>query len=234
MKQRSVGVLLVLVAACSSSSGQSGGASGSDSSLAGAWDVVGTRLGDSPVSGKLIVDAERLTLVFGSSSFAALRDGDKFALVAGFGSTAIASTARNKTGPSANLGAVPLNVSGSWYIIDRSDSSTNLCAWSLGVDSAQGDCLDVGTLPSWVGSPANASASAERKLAAPSIFGDLGGEWQVLLSTGGTCTAKFEGSKVSGACSGAGKFNGSFQLEFSGGIASGSTDRGLELSAKRH
>lgn len=234
MKQRGIGVLLILLAACSSSSGQGGDTSGSESSLAGAWDVVGTRLGNAPVSGKLIVDADHLTLVFGSSSFAALRDGDKFAVVTGFGSTVSANPAQRKSGPTANLGAVPLNVSGSWYIASGLESTGEMCSWSLGVDSAEGSCLYVGALPSWVGSPAHATASAQRKLTAPSIFGDLGGEWQVLLSTGGTCTARFEGGKVSGACSGAGEFNGSFEVVFAGDIASGSTDRGLELSAKRH
>ncbi|MBI3200546.1 MAG: hypothetical protein HYZ29_03315 [Myxococcales bacterium] len=242
MKKRGVGILVLWVAACSSGGSQSGGGTGpgGSSSLGGTWDVVGTRLNAKPLAGKLVVDADHLAVVIGSDSFSAMRDKDRFVVAAGFGGTARALTitpsatsVSNPGDPPVSLGAIPFDVSGSWFVAGASDS-TNFCSWSLGASKAVAECGSVGFLPTWIGRPSNASANAQRKSSLASIFGDLGGEWHVALSTGGTCTARFEGSKISASCSGAGEFDGSFELLFDGDVASGSTDRGLELSAKRH
>ena len=85
--------------------------------------------------------------------------------------------------------------------------------------------------PNWVGpfDPGRGNATGTKVAEGASSFGDLSGNWMVPLPSGG-CTFQFEGATFNADC---GASMGGMRMTFCGSIASGTTTRGIEFSARR-
>ena len=74
-------------------------------------------------------------------------------------------------------------------------------------------------------------STAQRRAVLASMFGDLGGSWTVVTPSA-TCDVTFQDNTFSASCSQSGS-QGTLDLTFTDGLASGKTSQGAELSAKR-
>jgi hypothetical protein len=128
---------------------------------------------------------------------------------------------------------VPLSLGGSWNIAGQ---SIEHCNGEAHPDSVSVSCtalpsdLDVLRNPSSDKTVPGVS-TAQRRASLSSIFGDFGGSWTVITPSA-TCDVTFQDSSFNASCSGNGA-QGSVNLTFTDGLASGKTSNGGELSAKR-
>lgn len=187
-----------------------------------------------PISATLTLDVDHLNVVTDSGSFTATRKG------AGFDVTFTVSPgaphpvrAATVTAGALKLGAFPINLSGDWKVTNQPDDGLHSCSSSLSTGNLSASCAAADLVAWWLPFGLDGTATAKQTKQLTSVFGDLGGEWSLQFSGGGTCTFKLEGGSVSSDCQGANHMNGKMTATFSGDKLSGSTDAGIEFSAKR-
>jgi hypothetical protein len=215
--------------------GKSGTEEEGAASIRGTWDVIGSSLSSSATAS--------FSVTLEPNLFAVTAEGDvlRATLAASdadiefnYGSRDDQMHAVRLPSTGANLGAVPVNFSGDWTFENTPDNGAQ-CSWSLSTDSVSGNCVDVQFAPRWAPDPDTGSMTGSRTRAAASIFGDLGGEWQLSFSEGASLTATFEGNTMT--LNAVGQWSDdhvrSFSLTFDGDTAYGSGNDGLEFSAQR-
>jgi hypothetical protein len=130
-----------------------------------------------------------------------------------------------------DLGVIPLDLGGEWRMEGR--DGRLLCAADISPEDGFGGCQETDDY----GIPgAVKHFITERLEPAPSIFGALGGVWNVIVrdpSTGG-CTAVLRDKTVTAHCLGISeRLTGTITFTLNEGVGSGSSDEGLEVSAVR-
>jgi hypothetical protein len=244
MRLLSVG-LFVFVAGCTagSSQGSSGGLAGepslasSSSPLAGTWDVVAAL--DQVHAGTLTLSATAFSLALPSFFVDADLSGavpDVNGHLFG-GSGPVTTTHVNEP---LDLGQFPIPLGGTWTV---RGGAPGTCKAGVGADLMTLDCSNLSApMSRWfqgydfVAHKAlgSGSSTAQRKRQLTSIFGELGGEWAVVMPSG-DCDVIFEDNRMTSSCS-AFNFKGfprnAFELTFTDGMASG-TSESAELSARR-
>jgi hypothetical protein len=222
----------------SGSSGSSGssGASGnvpSGSGLTGTWDLLSTSKGQSQGTGSLAISATSFDLTLGSTRLTYTVAGDSATMIWQERSQTDNLTVQ-RTGAPFNTGALPLSLGGSWTVTE-STAPGSQCAGTVGTDSLV-HCEDV-DLPNVIPNPRDGQAyQGKRTQAGTSVFGDLGGEWTFTAAGNAEgCKATFAGSTVLLQCDHVSHLDGNLNLTFNSDLTSvsGSTDRGVELSAKK-
>ncbi|HEX8791045.1 MAG TPA: hypothetical protein VF765_08825 [Polyangiaceae bacterium] len=225
------------------SSGGSGGSSGSSSGggtndLTGTWDLVATSPSGGTTSGTLLLGASTFSLDIPStgSSLAYSANGSTLTVLWTLDGTADPIDA-TRAAAAMNLGIIPDDVGGTWSF--SSAGSAETCTATLAPSQVSGSCnayLYGWPNPLPVPIP-GVTYTAARTQQLSSVFGDLGGTWQVMDNQGGpgSCTATFQGSTFSASCNDAtDAFGGTVQLTFNGTtMASGMTGNGIELSAQK-
>jgi hypothetical protein len=181
----------------------------------------------------LTVGASTFSVTSAGGSLVATRQGEGFAISYVRGSTSKAMQAAPTGVGAASLGALPIDLSGSWKVAPADGQDAFGCVTALSPPQVSAQCQQVGSLPPYLPNPRLASATGSRTTQLASIFGDLGGEWALSSSGGGTCTVRFEGSTFTSDCANAGTLGGQLQVSFNGNTASGSSSKGLEFSAQR-
>lgn len=214
-----------------SSGGSSGGAGGK--ALTGTWDLVATSNGKSQGTGTLTMSATSMDLTLGGTRLTYTVAGDSVTMVwQAEGSTDNLTVQR--TNAAFDTGALPLSLGGSWTVTEAAAPGSQ-CAGTVGTDSLV-HCEKV-DLPTPFPNPRDGQAySGKRTQTSTSVFGDLGGEWTFSASGQSQgCKATFAGSTVLLQCNTSGRLDGSVNLTFSSDLTSvsGSTDHGIELSAKK-
>ena len=203
-----------------------GGSGGSgSSSLLGTWDLVGAT-GGAP-QGTLVLTSSRLTITVGSVVVALSVDGKPtFDWTDGDGPTPITAT---HAGAGVDFGIVPLQLGGDWTFTGAQGGS---CSASVQSASLLGSCSGVGRAPAPLPS-LNRHATAMRTRELGSVFGDLGGAWSVSDDHGASCNITVQGATIMASCSSHGSSAGGVSLTFGDGVVSGTTDSGVEFSARR-
>jgi len=218
-----------------SSHGGSGGAGVpvAPGSLSGIWDAIGTRNGGHASSAVITIDADRLAIVTDRERFDAVRTGNTFEITyLGGGRTEQLQASRTSAGTSS-LGEFPINLSGGWTVVDTRPDAVGSCESLLADDALTGSCRDVVWLPRILGAFRDGFATGERIAPLDSIFGDLGGAWDIRGTGNGGCLVRFEGQRFQAECSGAGYVDGLLEAEFDGATLSGRSSGGYEFSAQR-
>ncbi len=222
----------LLLVGCGGSS-DDGGNSGAYT-LAGNWEVSGTRYGTDESTGVISLTAKQLSIQTGGGGVTATLQSDgTFAAEVNYpwGSDPLIAS---RTGTGAfNFGAIPLDLSGSWQITDSPAAEGYGCAATLHDGSFHATCLNSLRFQ-WMPDFSRGSIGCQRTSLLASRFGDFGGKWNCAMSTGGICDFKFEGSTISSNCTNAQRMNGTMTVTFNGDLASGQTSSGLEFSAKRN
>ncbi len=224
----------------SSSGGSSGSGSGGGSNdLTGTWDLLATSQGGGTTSGTLVLGASTFNLDIPStgSSLAYSASGSVLTVLWTLDGSAT-SIATTRAAAAMNLGIIPEDVGGTWSFSSSAGGSDS-CTVSLAASQVSGACN--GYVPNWpypLPAPLpGVHYTATRTGQLNSVFGDLGGTWQVSDGQGGpgACTVTFQGSTFSSSCNGAtDALGGTVQLTFSGTtMASGTTGNGIELSAQK-
>ncbi len=134
------------------------------------------------------------------------------------------------TAGALSLGALPLALGGAWTFAGQSQER---CNGEAHPDSVSINCTSIGSpLESLRGSGGAAGVTtAQRRSVHASIFGDFGGAW-TLVTPSATCDVTFQDNLFSATCS-QNNSQGTVNLTFTDGLASGKTSGGAELSAKR-
>lgn len=213
-----------------------GGNAGNANNIAGVWDIYGSvRPNGHVVTGTLTVDDAHFLLQLNSGAM--LSYGGEPAtvrFVRPFTRQDNVYTVTH-TYSQVELGAImPKYVGGSWTFTHPGVSSGR-CEADLRPASFNAHCVNVLYAPSHLPN-LNHSLSAVRSTVLPSVFGDLGGVWQLQSDggQGGRCTARFEGSEFTASCVGTWtEFDGALTFTLGNGVASGSSSEGLEISAVR-
>ena len=216
---------------------QSGGGDAGDaattptSDLTGTWDVVGAVGGDTPKTGSIILGRDRLVVSFGEGSLAfSTTTGSP--VLSWTEATFVEPLGFAQAPSSVTLGILPLPLGGHVDITDPARPAVS-CSGDLSATSITAGC--VGTRPSTLREvpPLNDRIVGTRTSVLASSFGELGGTWTFDNTSGSHCDTTFSGNTVTMALSSKGKADGTLTIVFKDGIASGSTDHGLELTARR-
>ena len=215
------GVAIATTLSCGSGSGGSGGA------LAGKYDLTGSSPSDK--RGTMTLEASTFTIAMGDTTLAYRVSGNQITLTWTERSRVSAITTTRTPG-ALFLGDLPLNVGGSWTLAGEADP-TQKCSASFAAASIDASCSNVSGVPSPL-PHINGMLTGGRKNPLASIFGDLGGEWTLSATGGGGATAKFSGNTFSGSITGSGRADGSVTVTIANGIASGTTNKGIEFSAR--
>jgi hypothetical protein len=200
--------------------------------LSGIWDLVGARLGRTPEYAILAID--RGTFVFVD------RWGTGVA-VTGLPDAPVARTLRRgdshslfaqHTPQAISMGQLPVQAGGTWMFAAQQPGDTGTCTGKLLPAEISANCQGVSGIPRTL-PLLNGAGSALRIAPLPSIFGDLGGEWE-LNGQNSHCSAKLNGNVFTATCDQSSGFSGgSITLVFGDGVASGTTSKGIEVAARR-
>lgn len=203
----------------------------SSSSLAGTWEVIGSRVGNVQRSAVVTMSSGSLVVVGWSGTMQAVLRGNTFdvAFVNTAGSRGVEFSAARTDGP-GNAGSIPLPLFGEW---DAHAANTPGCTISARPDHASASCTRAGGLPDWMETGGVATLEATRTSALESQFGDFGGHWTFTTADGASCSIRVEGSTINANCTNAQNATGSGSLVFEGDSAHGSTSAGIEFTAQR-
>jgi hypothetical protein len=216
-------------------SGGTGGL-GAASDISGTWDLYGSsRVYGWAITGTLTIDATRFLLTLDSASVNYIAGSPpSLSYVRPFTGQDNTYTV-TKTDNPVDLGVIPLDVGGTWTFTRPGDPLAH-CDAQVGPGTFGGRCSNVWYAPSSL-PDLNHTVSATRTTVLPSVFGELGGVWQLVSDGGsqGRCTARFEGSELIASCNSSfdAMNNSTLVFTLGDGIASGSSDEGLEISAVR-
>ena len=232
-------------AATSSGAPSVGGGSttGSGSTaLIGTWDV-NSSLPDNAGVGVITIGQTTLNIDWAQLKIDANVADAAPAITASWRDTAAPVTTTRNPAP-LDMGKIPFGVGGTWIFQGVEADRCNVTAVPA---LASLDCSNLarpldGTLQEWDydnSKPFSTGLSmAQRHTTLDSDFGDLGGEWTVILPRG-NCAVKIAGSTLDATCTHTVRAypnerveNGQLTLTFTDGFASGTSDVG-EVSAKR-
>lgn len=205
------------------------GGSTSDSpleDLTGVWDLVVT--GDGVATDTIEISEDLLRVTTSRRELVLVRTSDGYdgTYEGGF----VRATPRD--GADLDLGALPLPVGGDFRLEDIS-SALDWCDYTLTASSFSGDCTEGVYDPPDLPDLGGAVVTAVRLKALASVFGDLGGEWEVETGEGARCKVLLDGASLELSCQDARAYSGSVRMVFSRDSLSGSTDRGIEFAAQR-
>lgn len=130
-----------------------------------------------------------------------------------------------------SFGVIPYALSGIWHLSNNPDTGHS-CESKLTPTTLEAHCNEVFP-PAWIGTLTDGRLEGTKTLELASVFGQLGGEWQLVFSRAGACVARFEHTTMGISCTGTGRLDGTSSLTFNGDTASGYTARGVEFSAIR-
>ncbi len=130
-----------------------------------------------------------------------------------------------------DFGVIPFALSGRWYLSNDPDTGRS-CESVLNPTTLKAHCNEVFP-PSWIGPMTDGWLDGMKTSELVSVFGQLGGEWQLDFLDGGSCVARFEHTTMGITCTGTGRLDGTSAITFNGDTASGYTARGVEFSAVR-
>jgi VCBS repeat-containing protein len=204
-------VLCLGVAAC--------GGKDIESSLAGTWDVISTRVSSGSKNiGTLtwnesssVVTVEHSTMTFtlnGAAGTVTLKD-----------SNSTDSILIQHTSGAGDPGSLGVNPFGSWVFTNYKGGDS--CTATLSPESFTNVCA--GESDSW---------TAQHTATKDSIFGDLGGDWTFTAGSD-TCTGHLVGSTFSASCGHTGGSQDTVTLTVNGTMLSGTTSDGYELSGTK-
>jgi hypothetical protein len=206
----------------------SGGACATPTTIAGTWDVQGSQTNSTPTTATLVIDASHFTFaVTRGDSLTFTAQGNAMTLIWQGDNGALPITTTH-TAAALQQGIIPLGLGGSWAFASQSSN----CQATIGVPQFTAACTNVYDLPSPLPGELNGSITGQRTSTLSSVFGDLGGVWQMTADTAGVVGhATFSGNTLSVAWSGAPWGSSTASVVFCDGIASGSTSAGVEFSA---
>jgi hypothetical protein len=131
-----------------------------------------------------------------------------------------------------SMGQLPVQAGGTWMFAAQQPGDTGTCTGKLLPAQITAACQGVSGIPTTL-PLLNGAGSALRVAPLPSIFGDLGGDWE-LNGQNSHCAAKLNGNVFTATCDrSAGFTGGSITLVFGDGVASGTTSKGIEVAARR-
>lgn len=207
-----------------------GGCPATSGSLAGTWEVLGSRVGDVQRSALVTVTAGSLVVDEWRGTFQAILHGNTFDVsFVGTNGAHFQFSAAHTPGP-GSAGIIPLPLFGDW---DAHAANTPGCTISAKPDLASADCTRADALPSWMARNGTATLRATRTSSLASEFGDFGGNWTFSTALGASCTIKVEGNTISAECTNAGEATGSATFTLTGDSGRGSTSKGIEFTAQR-
>jgi len=198
------------------------------SDITGTWDLMGSvsDIGES-VTGTLTISSEIFLLELGSV-FVDYSPATAPTLVVRPGGGVRAYDVTREAGDAIDLGVIPMRIGGQW----DADETTGLeeCRAYAEEGAIAGACQSRNGGWQYGGFHA---VQLERSA---SIFGDLGGTWNVqnVFDMTGGCTAILRDTTFTARCSGTGpRSDGKITFTMHDGFGTGSSDEGLEVSAVR-
>jgi hypothetical protein len=218
--------------------GQGGSAaqSGAPNDLSGVWSITGSLASSGAfATGTLTIGAHQLALAMNGGGTLAFSDDGAAPILTWTdpNQAQLTSIQVAHTGAPADLGAIPLELGGQWQFSNPPEPGA--CTATLQTGSFSASCSDVSGEPA--GFPSlNSQLSATRTSALPSLFGELGGSWQIASNGGATggCNLTLMDNQLTASCSGtASPLDGTLSFTLEGNVGSGSTNWGLEISAVR-
>jgi hypothetical protein len=127
---------------------------------------------------------------------------------------------------------LPVQAGGTWSFMAQQPGDSGICTGQLSPGQISANCQGVSGMPSTL-PLLNGSGSALRIAQLPSIFGDLGGDWN-LIGQNSHCAVTLTGNVFTATCDKSSGFTGgSMTLVFGDGVASGTTSKGIEVAARR-
>jgi hypothetical protein len=200
--------------------------------LSGVWDLVGARAGRQPEYGLLVIDSSMM--VFADSW------GNGVAVTGLPNAPAVRTYRRGQQHPisaqhapaALSMGQLPVEAGGEWSLAAQAPGDRGACTGKILPAQISATCQGVSGVPRTLPG-LNGTGSAIRVAQLDSIFGDLGGDWEV-NGQNGHCTAKLNGNVFTATCDRSSGFGGgSITIVFGDGVASGTTSKGIEVAARR-
>jgi hypothetical protein len=212
---------------------------GWESDISGVWDFVGSvRASGESLAGSLTIDRQVFVLQFENGESVDYSAAPGPALSIGYLPDCDPDgrcyppidkpydLTRDSLGMS--LGVIPSDAGGSWTLTDRNRSN---CGASLDPDSFAATC----SYAPYSG-PFDGRLDAVRTQVLSSVFGELGGVWELVCNSGrcGRCTATFSDNNFNAHCEGTGSFfDGAISFTLFENVGTGFSPEGLEISAAR-
>jgi hypothetical protein len=224
---------------------------GSVTTLAGTWDITGSSAGSTSQQVSVTLDTNLLTITADRTTLTFSRLGSTWTVQV-MGDSSTGSTTVDQQVAPLNSGAIPIALGGAWSLsppdagiscygtfgtsiqsactgVDFGSSSSNGICFRA-PDASTSVCPDASasTAPHFTGNFTGRLVQAET-----SIFGDLGGQWDLVDTGGAHCTAELSGARATINCIGFGNDTFTFTVAFDGAMLSGTTVNGIEFSGIR-
>jgi len=199
-------------------------------SIAGSWDVIGSRAGSDQSTAALHIDATSFSFAANGSSLTFTVSGSTMTLVWRSKSKEVPINVMQTASP-LDVGALPLAVGGQWTF--RSTEDAESCTSSVGANGFNATCNDVRSTPFGT---LNGTVVGQRRVKLASIFGELGGSWHLAGNGSGGVDATIVGSTFTAVVSDAGRPLGRdswVTVKVCEGTAAGKTSDGYEFAATR-
>jgi hypothetical protein len=204
-------------------------------SIAGTWDVQGSRMSDKPLSATLLIDASHFTFAVANGASLTFSSAGNANSLVWLTSPHDAPVNILTTHANAALsqGIIPPPLGGTWTFAGSAPGDPARCQAQIGAPTFTAGCVGTSGFPEPFPYSLDGTITATRTQTLPSVFGDLGGTWHLTDQATGTCDASFRGNTLSVVCADANVFTGEASLTFCDGVAAGSTSAGIEFSALR-
>lgn len=201
--------------------------------ISGLWMVTVTSVTKAPRTMTVIVSSGAITVEHWSGFVQAVADNNLSSFEAYHETTTRWDLllARHMSNVEMQLGALPFDLAGRWRLGNLVETGS-ACESTLKPLEFDAHCNDV-RAPGWIGDLADGRISGTKRVELASMFGQLGGQWELVFSRGGSCTAHIEHTTLGITCQGTGRLDGASMITINGNTASGFTSRGIEFSAVR-
>jgi hypothetical protein len=204
----------------------------SNTDLSGTWDLVSQRPGRGADHGVVLLAASTFAYISSSRTLQAtgIPNAPAVRTINYSGWHAVATTS---TPTAMSLGKIPTAVGGSWsFVATPPDDPSAHCEATMSPSLVSGACTRLTGAPRELPG-LNGSGQGSKVAAKDSIFGDLGGDWE-LNGSPGHCTVTFAANTLTATCDPSGSFTGgSVTVVVGDDIASGTTSMGFEFAARR-
>jgi hypothetical protein len=207
----------------------SGGSTGcSATSLVGTWEII--EAGATSPTGVITVGESALDVQFENAHLSYKNEGGVLSVSWDGPRTVGAQPVTATHAPQAlNTGALGLALGGSWTF-DANDGSGESCSATVSATTFMAECN--GVVPPSQLPRADGTVAGMRAEARASIFGDLGGVWNV-KTPNGNCIVAFVDNHFTVDCEADPTLGGTAEMTFCDNLASGSTSDGVEFSAHK-
>jgi len=192
--------------------------------IAGTWDIIDSQDGTKQGASVLTIDASTFSFTRNVTTLSLTVSGDTLTL-SYTDKTKTTPINASRTANPVDIGVIPLALGGDWTFASQTDAEQ--CTASFGAAGFNATCNHVNGTPAGT---LDGTMVGQRVATAPSVFGQLGGDW-TFQSGSGAANVSFKGNLFTATTTKLGRIpSGTMAVRVCTGTVSGVTPQGFEIA----